>query len=85
MTQLTLAPLQRSCVSWARLEVSVANGFVENDDAALSQQVFEVTKAASEPMVEPHSVADDFRWRAMPFVAGCHAPIVAIHADRRLT
>ncbi len=37
-------------------------------DSSLRKQVFYVSKAQGEPMVQPDSVTDDFRWKAMPSI-----------------
>ncbi len=39
----------------------------DEEDAALREQVSYVSTAQGEPMVQPDSVTDDFRWKAMPF------------------
>jgi hypothetical protein len=31
--------------------------------------------------VEPHSIADDFRWKAVASIAGSHVRIVSDHTD----
>ena len=45
-------------------EESMVNCF----DSSLRKQVFYVSKAQGEPMVQPDSVTDDFRWKAMPSI-----------------
>jgi hypothetical protein len=43
----------------------------------LGKQVFDITKAECEPMVEPDGMADDVRGKPMTFICGFHPSIVA--------
>ena len=57
-----MPPPQISSVVRIEFPTPVSNCFVGDQDSALREQVFCVSKAQGEPMVEPNSVADDF-WR----------------------
>jgi hypothetical protein len=81
VTQSTLPFLEPSSVLRHELQTPETDGFVRNNDASLCKHVFDIPKAESETVIEPHSVADNFRWKAMPFVAGCHALIFTNPAD----
>src|SRR4051812_4962352 len=52
-------------VSRAELPTPQTDGFVADLDAALREQLFDVTMAQVEPEVQPDGVADDLRWEAM--------------------
>ena len=49
------------------------------DDAALSQEVFDIPVAQIESVVEPDSVTDDI-WRESVSFVGIHPPILSISA-----
>jgi hypothetical protein len=68
VTQATLFPSKYSSVCRAELEAPVANGFVGDKDSSLCEQVFYVSKAQGEPMVQSNGVNDDFRWKGMPSI-----------------
>ena len=57
-----LPPPQISSIGRTEFSTPVSDCFVGDKDSALREQVFYVSKAQGEPMVEPNSVADDF-WR----------------------
>ena len=56
-----------------------------DDHPSFGEQILDITKTQCEPMIEPDSVTDDFRRKAVASVAGSHAPMVADHADCTLT
>ena len=59
-------PTQSSGVGRSEFLTPVSDRFVGDKDSSLSKQVFYVSKAQGEPMVQLDSVTDDFRWKAMP-------------------
>src|SRR6266852_2386275 len=62
----------------------VPNRFVRDRDAPLREQVFHIAETETETMVEPHRVADDQRWEAVPVVAdgfSVHPPTVPVAAS----
>jgi len=65
VTQSSLFPTQSSGVGRSEFLTPVSDRFVGDDDSSLGEQVFYVSKAQGEPMVEPNSVADDFRRKAV--------------------
>jgi hypothetical protein len=42
-----------------------AHGFITHHDAALEQQLFNVTQAQLKPKVPANGATDDYRWKAM--------------------
>lgn len=40
-----------------------------NNDAALGQKIFNITKAQAKPKIQPDSVFNDFGWETMAFEA----------------
>jgi len=63
-----LLPPQISSIGRTEFLTPVSDRFIRNNDSSLREQVFYVSKAQGEPMVEPNSVADDFRRKAMASV-----------------
>ena len=61
-------PTQSAGIGRSEFLTPVSDRFIRNNDSALREQVFYVSKAQGEPMVEPNSVADDFRRKAMASV-----------------
>ena len=61
VTKATLPTLQSPSVFRPELDAPKSDRFVGNRDASLSKQLFDVSKAHAESVVEPDGVADDFR------------------------
>jgi hypothetical protein len=68
VAESSLPPPQISSIGRTEFLTPVSDRFIRNKDSSLLKQVFYVSKAQGEPMVEPNSVADDFRWKAMPSI-----------------
>ncbi len=68
VAESSLFPTQSSRVGRSEFLTPVSNRLIGDKDSSLREQVFYVSKAQGEPMVEPNSVADDFRWKAMPSI-----------------
>ena len=61
----------------SKLLAPLTNGFIRDGDTPFSQQLFNLTEADTESMVEPDGVADDFGWETVALVAelfGVYAP-----------
>jgi len=58
-------PTQSSGVGRSEFLTPVSDRFIGDKDSSLCKQVFYVTKAQGEPMVQPNGVTDEFRWKAM--------------------
>ena len=54
----------------AELPAPLPNSFVRHDDAAFGQQILDIPEAQAVSVIQPDGVADDFRRKAMPKVAG---------------
>ena len=80
VTKPLLSPPQSAGVLGSKLVAPGSNGFVGFGDATLSEQVLDITKAQSEPMVQPDGMANDLGWEAVASIQGVHRSIVA---DRR--
>ena len=70
IAESALAAPQLSGVVGAELSAPLPNGFVRHDDAPFGQQILDIPEAQAVSVVEPDGVADDFRRKAMPKVAG---------------
>ena len=69
VTETTLSTLQSASIFRSELYAPKSGRFVRDRDAALSEQVFDVSKAHAESVVEPDGVADDFGWESISVVA----------------
>jgi hypothetical protein len=76
---------QSKRIPWSELIAPQANRFVGDDDASLSQQVFDIPVAEVEPIVEPDDMLDDRRGKSVPLVRGHWALHSANVAQCRLT
>ena len=43
----------------------ISNRLVRNLDTAFCQKIFDISKAQTETVIEPHCVTDDFGWKAV--------------------
>ena len=59
---------QIASIGRTELQTPISNCLVRNTDASLSKQVFDISKAQREPMVQPDGMADDFSWETMPSI-----------------
>ena len=81
VTETTLPTLQSPSVFRPELDAPKSDRFVGNRDASLSKQLFDVSKAHAESVVEPDGVADDLRWKSIAVVAwriGFHWTILSV-------
>jgi hypothetical protein len=63
----------------AELEAPLSHHFIGHDDAARSQQFFDVTLAEAEAMIKPNRVSDNFLWKPKPFIGWSDG--VCFHAE----
>ncbi len=63
--------LKPTSVLAAKLPAPLADRFVGDDDASLSQQIFDIPETEAEPMVEPNGIADDQRRESVTTIARC--------------
>ena len=66
----TLSSSQLASVVRTELPAPLSHGFVRHDDTSFGKQIFDLPETQTELIIGPHSVADDFRWKTMPEVAG---------------
>jgi hypothetical protein len=57
-------------VGLPKLQTPLPDCFIAHDDPALRQKLFDITKTERETEIQPHSIADDFRWETKTFVIG---------------
>ena len=72
-----LSPPQSTSIRWSKLSAPGSNGFVGYGDAALSEQILDIAKPQSEPMVQPDGMGDDLGWKAVVSIQLFHRSIVA--------
>ena len=70
ISESTLTSLHPPGVIKAELPAPLPNSFVRHDDAAFGQQILDIPEAQAVSVIQPDGVADDFRRKAMPKVAG---------------
>jgi hypothetical protein len=70
VAQPTLSPLERAGVPGTELQAPQSDGLVSNHDPPLCQEIFDITEAQAEAVVEPNGVADDLWWESVSAVAG---------------
>ena len=70
ISESTLTSLQPPGVIGAELPAPLPNSFVRHDDAAFGQQILDIPEAQAASVIQSDGVADDFRRKAMPKVAG---------------
>ncbi len=68
VAESSLFPTQSSGVGRSEFLTPVSDCFVGDKDPSLCKQVFYVSKAQGEPVVQPNGVTDDFRRKAMPLI-----------------
>ncbi len=65
VAESTLSSPQRAGVFGSKFPAPRSNGFVGYGDATLREKVLDISKAESEAMVQPDSMADDLGWKAV--------------------
>jgi hypothetical protein len=60
--------LQPAGVPGAKLNAPQADGFIAYFDSTFGQEVFDISMAQIESMVQPNSVLNNFGWKSMAFV-----------------
>lgn len=55
-------------VGLPKLQTSLSNCFIRNDDPALRQQFLDIAKTEREAEIQPNSMTDNFWWKAIAFV-----------------
>jgi hypothetical protein len=72
-------PFQSAGVFGSELDAPESDGLVTDCDAALSEEIFDISMAQVEPIVEPDGVGDDIRRESVALVS-IHGPILSISA-----
>ncbi len=67
ITLLALLILQSSRVLRSNSAAPLTNRFIRNLDSTLSQEILDIPKTATEPMILPDNVTDCFLWESMCF------------------
>jgi hypothetical protein len=68
--QATLSSPESPGVFNTKLPTPLSDGFVADDDPTLCQEVFHISEAQAESVVEPNSMADDIRRKSVSAIAG---------------
>ena len=68
IAEATLSPFQFPNLVWTELLTPTSNRFIRDDDASLSQQIFNIAEAQTETVVKPDSMANDFGRKPMALV-----------------
>ena len=70
VAESALTTLQAARVLDSEFHRPLSDRFIGHVDTALNEHFFDFPEAETESIVESNGVADDFRWKAMPRVAG---------------
>ncbi len=66
IAQPTSATLERTSVLGAELQTPQSDGLVSDDDPPRCQEIFDISEAQAEAVVEPNGMADDLRRELYP-------------------
>ena len=69
ITQCPLAFLESTRIGGAKLQAPTLYRFISDDDATLSQQLFDFAKTETEAMIQPDGMTDNFCRKPMTLVA----------------
>jgi hypothetical protein len=70
VAKATLFPLQPLCIAGSEFSAPLSDRFERDNDSTFGQEIFDITEAHTETMIDPHGIADDFRWESVSTVAG---------------
>ena len=68
ITEASLFLLKTSGIVGSELPAPAPNGFVRNNNSTFGKEIFNITEAQAEAMVDPYGKADDFRRGAVSAV-----------------
>ncbi len=80
VAESALFPTQSAGVGRSEFLTPVSDRFIGDKDSSLGEQVFYVSKAQGEPMVQPDGMVDYLGWKAVASIQRFHRSIVS---DRR--
>jgi len=84
VAQAALSPLEFSSVLRTKLPRPLSDGLVGHDDAPLGEEVFDISEAQTESVVEPDGVADYFGREPVSVIArrfGIHPRSLPVSAS----
>ena len=76
---ISVLAFQSASINGAELDAPEADRFSRYSDASLSEEIFDISVAKIESVVEPDCVADNVGWEPVTFV-GIHLAILSISA-----
>ena len=76
----TMLTLQAAGINNSEFDTTKPDRFSADSDASLSKEIFDITVAEIEAIVEPDGIADDIGGEPVSFI-GVHGPILAISAS----
>ena len=80
---ISVAPMfafQLACINGSELNAPESYRFSTDCDASLSQEIFDITVAEIESIIEPDGVGNDIWGEPVTFI-GIHRPILPISAS----
>ncbi len=69
--QTSLGSLEVAGIVRHKFPTPFSNGFIGHGDVSFGEKFFHLPEAETEPMIQPDSVTDNFRGKAMTVIAGC--------------
>jgi hypothetical protein len=69
ISKLTFQALEAPAVFWSELQAPASHRLIGDDNPSLREQILDIAKTQSEPLVQPDRVADDFWWESVSMVS----------------
>jgi len=73
IAKATLSPLEFPRIGRTELLTPMSDGFIGDNDSALSKEIFDVAETQTETVIKPDSMTDDVRRKAISVIAGSFA------------
>ena len=83
IAQPTLSPLEPTSILRAEFQTPLPDALVGDNDPPLCQEIFDISEAQAEAVIEPDGVTDDFGRETVSAVVGgmpVHLPSLAVPA-----
>ena len=72
----TMLSLQTLCIFGTEFNTPQSDGFIADSDTSFGKEIFNVTMAEVETIIEPDGITDDVGWESVTLVC-IHRPILS--------
>ena len=79
--ETTLLFLETPSKVGSEFPAPLPDGFIGNNNPAFGEEIFDITEAQAETVIDPDGVADDFRWKTVSVVTR----LGAIHGSQSVS